>query len=279
MRSAPTWHTMRERRCSTGRERALESGAAVVIRYALGLVLVGLFGSSPARAAFANDAATIGAKSIALQPGVVLSPGVYWAELRFDVGVLSFLQLGVHGDMPFGPTCIYAQGNGAVLSGCPAMRPAFGLDVRFGLARLAGDLFQIGVELAASTQPGGGWKQSSGRALALGSIKLGEFGLAYVSGGALVGAGQELQPSASLGLELTTWYVHPQLALVAGGLVGAYLGNLFVTGELLPSWSRSVSTPQVGVTLASLRVFDPIPPGTLGEGYLRTACDLKDGHR
>ena len=67
--------------------------------------------------------------------------------------------------------------------------------------------------------------------------------------------------------------------LVAGVLVGAYLGNLFVTGELLPSWSRSVSTPQVGVTLASLRVFDPIPPGTLGEGYLRTACDLKDGHR
>ncbi len=198
-----------------------------MIRFMLGLALVGLFGSSPARAApFANDAATIGARSVAFQPGIVLSSGAgaHWAELRFDFGVLSFLQLGVHGDIPFGPTCNYAQGNGAVLSDCPAMRPAFGLDVRFGLARLAGDLFQIGVELAASTQPGGGSKQSSGRALALGSIKLGEFGLAYISGGALVGAGQKLQPSASLGLELTSWYVHPQLALVAGGQVGAYLG-------------------------------------------------------
>ena len=67
--------------------------------------------------------------------------------------------------------------------------------------------------------------------------------------------------------------------LFVGILVGAYLGNLLVTGDFYPLWSRPTSFARAGVTLASLRAFDPIPPGTLGEGYLRAACYPKDGPR
>jgi anti-sigma factor RsiW len=87
-------------------------------------------------------------------------------------------------------------------------------------------------------------------------------------------------------LERLRWALHPFPAalptpavLIVGLLVGVYMGNLLVTGNVNPLRSRPGSSPQATATLSSLRAFDPIPPGTVGEGYLRAACDLKDGHR
>jgi anti-sigma factor RsiW len=67
--------------------------------------------------------------------------------------------------------------------------------------------------------------------------------------------------------------------LIVGILVGVYAGHLLVTGNANPVRSRPGSSLAAAATLASLRAFDPIPPGTVGEGYLRATCDLKDGHR
>jgi anti-sigma factor RsiW len=67
--------------------------------------------------------------------------------------------------------------------------------------------------------------------------------------------------------------------LIVGLLVGVYLANLLVTGNVNPLRPRPGSSPAAVATLASLRAFDSIPPGTLGEGYLRAACDPKDGQR
>jgi predicted anti-sigma-YlaC factor YlaD len=82
------------------------------------------------------------------------------------------------------------------------------------------------------------------------------------------------------------WAVHPLTAalpspavLILGILVGIYTGNLVATGGLKPLRSRSGSSMAGAVTLLSLRAFDAVPPGTLGEGYLRAVCELKDGHR
>jgi anti-sigma factor RsiW len=98
---------------------------------------------------------------------------------------------------------------------------------------------------------------------------------------------QRIEGRQKVGLiERLRWALHPLPAalpspavLILGILVGMYMGNLLVTGSVNPLRSRPGTSPAAAITLASLRVFDPIPPGTLGEGYLRAACDLKDGER
>ncbi len=57
------------------------------------------------------------------------------------------------------------------------------------------------------------------------------------------------------------------IILVIGIVLGAYLGNFLVRCDFLPFY-RSVASSG-GTLINSLRVFDPVPSGTLADGYLR----------
>ena len=59
------------------------------------------------------------------------------------------------------------------------------------------------------------------------------------------------------------------ILLVIGILAGAYLGNILAKSGAYPSrYSQTAYSEQMG-DIISLRAFDPIPPGTVGDGYLR----------
>jgi len=62
--------------------------------------------------------------------------------------------------------------------------------------------------------------------------------------------------------------------LLIGLLAGTYLGNSLMGDGLWPLPHRDKGYAQ-GVTLASLRAFDPLPPGTLAEGYVRMANHIE----
>jgi len=66
--------------------------------------------------------------------------------------------------------------------------------------------------------------------------------------------------------------------LLVGILTGTYLGNALVGGGLRSSENRQTTYTQE-VTLASLRVFDAMPPGTLADGYVQMASHMEEGHR
>jgi len=66
--------------------------------------------------------------------------------------------------------------------------------------------------------------------------------------------------------------------LVIGLAAGAYLGSNFVQHGLFPSQGISVSDTE-NAFFASMRVFDPAPPGTFAEGYLRMASYEESGSR
>ena len=55
--------------------------------------------------------------------------------------------------------------------------------------------------------------------------------------------------------------------LIIGLLVGTYLGSILARCDLFPFQSNP--TGDSSGVLTSMRVFDPAPPGTLAEGYLR----------
>ena len=56
------------------------------------------------------------------------------------------------------------------------------------------------------------------------------------------------------------------ILLVVGLLLGTYLGNIMARCDFFP-FQTSRSSEET--TLTSLQVFDPVPPGTLADGYLR----------
>jgi predicted anti-sigma-YlaC factor YlaD len=59
--------------------------------------------------------------------------------------------------------------------------------------------------------------------------------------------------------------------LVAVGIVvGSYLGNILVRCDFLPFQTTQPTYSQEAL-LESLKVFDPVPPGTLAHGYLQMA--------
>ena len=60
------------------------------------------------------------------------------------------------------------------------------------------------------------------------------------------------------------------IILVIGLAAGSYLGSNLARRDLFPSQGIPVSDSQSGF-FASMRVFDPAPPGTFAEGYLRMA--------
>jgi len=68
-------------------------------------------------------------------------------------------------------------------------------------------------------------------------------------------------------------------ALLLGGiLMGAFLGNTMARNELLPFQQHRIYS-QAAAEVFSLKAFDPIPPGTLGDKYLRMANYGAGGRR
>ena len=59
--------------------------------------------------------------------------------------------------------------------------------------------------------------------------------------------------------------------LVAGLVIGIYLGNVFLKEGLISFRRHQPSYSQLYVSLTSIRTFDAIPPGTLAHGYMRMA--------
>lgn len=59
--------------------------------------------------------------------------------------------------------------------------------------------------------------------------------------------------------------------LIAGIMAGIFLGNIVVGNELFPFRQSWIAHSQETLEAFSLRAFDPIPPGTLGDRYLRMA--------
>jgi anti-sigma factor RsiW len=61
--------------------------------------------------------------------------------------------------------------------------------------------------------------------------------------------------------------------LIAGILIGSFLGNILVKSDSFPFQQNRGGHSQVAAAIEvfSLKAFDPIPPGTLGGRYLRMA--------
>jgi hypothetical protein len=59
--------------------------------------------------------------------------------------------------------------------------------------------------------------------------------------------------------------------LIAGILIGTFLGNFLASSDLFPFRPGMANKSLEAVEAASFRVFNPLPPGTLGEGYMRLA--------
>jgi anti-sigma factor RsiW len=67
--------------------------------------------------------------------------------------------------------------------------------------------------------------------------------------------------------------------LLVGLLTGIYLGNVIFEESLTPFKSRQPGSAQEHVSLASIRTFDAVPPGSLAHGYLRMASHSLEAHR
>ncbi len=61
--------------------------------------------------------------------------------------------------------------------------------------------------------------------------------------------------------------------LIAGILIGTFLGNILAKSDLFPFQQSQASHSQAAIEVFSLKVFDPIPPGTLADKYMRMASD------
>jgi anti-sigma factor RsiW len=59
--------------------------------------------------------------------------------------------------------------------------------------------------------------------------------------------------------------------LIAGILIGAFLGNFLGRSELFPFQPSRAVQSQAASDVFSLKAFDPLPPGTLGDKYRRMA--------
>jgi len=59
--------------------------------------------------------------------------------------------------------------------------------------------------------------------------------------------------------------------LIVGILVGTFLGNILAKSDLFPFQQSQASHSQAAIEVFSLKVFDPIPPGTLADKYMRMA--------
>ena len=80
------------------------------------------------------------------------------------------------------------------------------------------------------------------------------------------------------GLQRVFWVFRaPAIAsiiLIAGLLAGSYLGSILARCDFFPFPNSTLSSSQDLFT--SLKIFDPAPPGTLAEGYLRMVSNKEN---
>ena len=67
--------------------------------------------------------------------------------------------------------------------------------------------------------------------------------------------------------------------LIAGLLIGAFLGNFLAGSDLFQFRSTLTENSPKAVEVVSFRVFDPVPPGTLGDGYIRMVSNTEIQHK
>ena len=67
--------------------------------------------------------------------------------------------------------------------------------------------------------------------------------------------------------------------LIAGILMGTFFGNMLVKSDLISFQQNQAAHSQAAVEVFSLKAFDPIPPGTLGDRYMRMASSGEEGRR
>ena len=67
--------------------------------------------------------------------------------------------------------------------------------------------------------------------------------------------------------------------LIAGILVGTFFGNMLVKSDLITFQQNQAAHSQAAIEVFSLKAFDPIPPGTLGDRYMRMASYRGDVRR
>ncbi len=67
--------------------------------------------------------------------------------------------------------------------------------------------------------------------------------------------------------------------LVAGILMGAFLGNFLGRSDLFSFRPGRVVDSQIVCDVFSLKAFEPMPPGTLGDQYVRMASHAEGEHR
>ncbi len=57
--------------------------------------------------------------------------------------------------------------------------------------------------------------------------------------------------------------------VIAGILIGSFLGNFLAGGGLFSFRTTVAGKSPEALEIISFRVFDPVPPGSLGDGYIR----------
>jgi len=67
--------------------------------------------------------------------------------------------------------------------------------------------------------------------------------------------------------------------LIAGVLIGSFLGNFLAGSDIFPFRPSMARKTLEAVEVVSFRVFDPVPPGTLGDGYIRMVSNREMQNR
>lgn len=67
--------------------------------------------------------------------------------------------------------------------------------------------------------------------------------------------------------------------LIAGVLIGTYLGNFLAGSDLFSFRTTEAGRSPEAVEIVSFRAFDPVPPGTLGDGYIRMVSNTEMQNR
>jgi len=67
--------------------------------------------------------------------------------------------------------------------------------------------------------------------------------------------------------------------LFIGNLAGTFLGNIMMKSDSFPFRQNRIAHSQAAKEAFSLRAFDPIPPGTLGDKYMRMVHYGGEGRR
>jgi anti-sigma factor RsiW len=67
--------------------------------------------------------------------------------------------------------------------------------------------------------------------------------------------------------------------LVIGLLVGTFAGNYLAGSGLISFQSPQAGKISEAIEVVSFQAFDPVPPGTLGDGYLRIVSNMETQYK